>query len=48
MSAGSGDDVTIFKSVDIGAQGVAIAVATVERAMGIGTVVPDFEDGSDA
>jgi ornithine cyclodeaminase/alanine dehydrogenase-like protein (mu-crystallin family) len=48
MSAGTGD-VTIFKSVGIGEQDVAIAVATVERAreMGIGTVVPYFEDGSD-
>jgi hypothetical protein len=34
----------------IGAQDVDIAVATVERTreMGIGTVVPDFEDGLDA
>ena len=48
-SAGNGD-VTIFKSVGIGAQDVAIAVATVERAMemGIGTVVPGFEYSSDA
>ena len=49
LSAGTGD-VTIYKSVGIGEQDVAIAVATVERAMemGIGTVVPDFEGGSDA
>ena len=44
LAAGTGD-VTIFKSVGIGAQDVAIAVATVERAMemGIGTVVPGFD-----
>ncbi|KAF8260498.1 NAD-binding protein [Lactarius quietus] len=44
LATGSGD-VTIFKSVGIGAQDVAIAVATVERAkeMGIGTTVPNFE-----
>ena len=44
LSASTGD-VTIFKSVGIGAQDIAIAVATVERAMemGIGTMVPDFE-----
>jgi ornithine cyclodeaminase/alanine dehydrogenase-like protein (mu-crystallin family) len=49
MSAGTGN-VTTFKSVGTGAQDVAIAVATVDRAreMGIGTVVPDFEDGSGA
>ena len=47
LSAGTGD-VTIFKSVGIGAQDVAIAVATVEQAMemGIGTMVPNFEYGS--
>ncbi|KAH9053075.1 NAD-P-binding protein [Lactarius vividus] len=44
LSAGAGD-VTIFKTVGLGAQDVAIAVATVDRAMemGIGTMVPDFE-----
>ncbi|KAH9017785.1 hypothetical protein EDB83DRAFT_2437150 [Lactarius deliciosus] len=44
LSAGTGD-VTIFKTVGLGAQDVAIAVATVDRAMamGIGTMVPDFE-----
>ncbi len=49
LSAGTGD-VTIFKSVGLGAQDVAIAVATVDRAMemGIGTMVPDFEYGSNA
>jgi ornithine cyclodeaminase/alanine dehydrogenase-like protein (mu-crystallin family) len=49
LSAGTGD-VTIFKSVGIGAQDVAISVATVDRAreMGIGTVLLDFEDGSGA
>jgi ornithine cyclodeaminase/alanine dehydrogenase-like protein (mu-crystallin family) len=48
LSAGNGD-ITIFKSVGIGAQDVAIAVVTVDwaREMGIGTVVLDFEDGSD-
>ena len=47
LSAGTGD-VTIFKSVGIGVQDVAIAVATVEQAMemGIGTMVPNFEYGS--
>jgi ornithine cyclodeaminase/alanine dehydrogenase-like protein (mu-crystallin family) len=47
LSAGTGD-VTIFKSVGIGEQDVAIAVATVERAreLGIGTLVLDFEGGS--
>ncbi|KAI9451822.1 NAD-P-binding protein [Lactarius psammicola] len=49
LSAGAGD-VTIFKSVGLGVQDVAIAVATVDRAMemGIGTMVPDFEYGSNA
>ena len=44
LEAGKGD-VTIFKSVGLGAQDVAIAVATVDRAieMGIGTMVPDFD-----
>ncbi|KAH9165874.1 hypothetical protein EDB89DRAFT_2007259 [Lactarius sanguifluus] len=44
LSAGTGD-VTIFKTVGLGAQDVAIAVATVDRAMemGIGTMVSDFE-----
>jgi ornithine cyclodeaminase/alanine dehydrogenase-like protein (mu-crystallin family) len=47
LEAGSSStgDVTIFKSVGIGAQDVAITVATVERAMemGIGTMVPDWD-----
>ncbi|KAH9051636.1 NAD-P-binding protein [Lactarius deliciosus] len=44
LSAGTGD-VTIFKTVGLGAQDVAIAVATVDREMemGIGTMVPEFE-----
>ncbi|KAH8980033.1 NAD-P-binding protein [Lactarius hatsudake] len=44
LSVGTGD-VTIFKTVGLGAQDVGIAVATVDRAMemGIGTMVPDFE-----
>ena len=44
LSLGAGD-VTIFKSVGFGEQDVAIAVATVDRAMemGIGTIIPDFE-----
>ncbi|KAH9047228.1 NAD-P-binding protein [Lactarius hengduanensis] len=44
VSAGAGD-VTIFKTVGLGAQDVAIAVATMDRAMemGIGTMVPDFD-----
>ena len=44
LAAGTGD-ITIFKSVGIGAQDAAIAVATVERAteMGISTVVPGFD-----
>ncbi|KAH8979434.1 hypothetical protein EDB92DRAFT_1821027 [Lactarius akahatsu] len=37
LSAGVGD-VTIFKAVGLGAQDVAIAVATVDRAMEMGTV----------
>ncbi|KAI0248542.1 NAD-binding protein [Lactifluus subvellereus] len=38
-------DVTIFKSVGLGAQDVAISVATVDRAMemGVGTTVPNFD-----
>ena len=49
LSAGNGD-VTIYKTVGFGAQDVAIAVATVDRAMemGIGTIVPDFDCESDA
>ncbi|KAI0300640.1 hypothetical protein B0F90DRAFT_1810301 [Multifurca ochricompacta] len=41
----SESDVTIFKSVGLGVQDVAIAVATVDRAMemGIGTVIPNFD-----
>ena len=44
LKAGTGD-VTIFKSVGIGGQDVAITVATVERAMemGIGTTLPDWD-----
>ena len=38
-------DVTIFKSVGLGAQDVAISVAIVDRAMemGVGTTVPNFD-----
>ncbi|KAH8979436.1 hypothetical protein EDB92DRAFT_1955162 [Lactarius akahatsu] len=44
LSAGTGD-VTIFKTVGLGVQDVAIAVGTVDQAMemGICTMVPDFE-----
>jgi ornithine cyclodeaminase/alanine dehydrogenase-like protein (mu-crystallin family) len=39
-------DVTIFKSVGVGAQDVAISAAVVDRAieMGIGTRIPQFDD----
>jgi ornithine cyclodeaminase/alanine dehydrogenase-like protein (mu-crystallin family) len=42
----TGSDITIFKSVGLGAQDVAISVATVDRAieMGIGTTVSNFDD----
>ncbi len=38
-------DVTMFKSVGLGAQDVAISVAVVERAieMGIGSRIPDWD-----
>jgi len=41
----TGGDVTIFKSVGVGAQDVAIAVAVADRAieMGIGTRIPNFD-----
>ncbi|KAH9961972.1 NAD-P-binding protein [Russula dissimulans] len=41
----TGGDVTIFKSVGVGAQDVAIAVAVVARAieMGTGTRIPNFD-----
>jgi ornithine cyclodeaminase/alanine dehydrogenase-like protein (mu-crystallin family) len=41
----TGSDVTIFKSVGLGGQDVAISVATVDRAieMEIGTRIPNFE-----
>ncbi|KAI9461397.1 NAD-P-binding protein [Russula earlei] len=44
-----GGDVTIFKSVGVGAQDVAISVAVVTRAMemGIGTRIPDFDASVD-
>lgn len=46
MKVKAAGDVTIFKSVGVGVQDVAIAKIVVEKAssMGVGTKIPDFDE----